>query len=171
MILFFILWKKIFDEVALHFISDFFARQQAVFYFLWPFWVIWAGVQTYKLVLVRSWFFSSVPVSVLKPRFLRFHGTGSGTSVLIPYSRYQGFGSRFSGVICTCLILVLFCFHFGSISAPNQVEPKALVLEPKLTGTSTAQNFRYQNTEVMVLSVFSVLDQHYYKLTWNGLKT
>ena len=58
-------------------------------------------------------------------------------------------------------VSVSFRFHFGSISAPNQVEPKALVLEPKLTGTYTAQKFRYQNKEVAVLSVFSVSDQHY----------
>ena len=88
-----------------------------------------------KLVLVRSWYFSSVSVLVLKPGFLPFYGTGSGTSVLVPNSRYQGFGKRFSGGICICLILVLIRFHFGSISASNQVEPKALVLKPKITGT------------------------------------
>ena len=55
--------------------------------------------------------------------------------------------------------LVLLRFYFGYILAPNQVEPKALALESKLTG-----NFRYQNTEVAVLLVFSVLDQHYLKL-------
>ena len=62
------------------------------------------------------------------PRY-RFLYLGSGSS------RYQGFGTRFSGVICICLFMVLLRFSFGSISAPNQVEPKALVLEPKLTGT------------------------------------
>ena len=80
-----------------------------------------------------------MPVSVLKPRFLRFHGTGSRTSVLVPYSQYQGFGTRFSGGYLYLshfgTVSVSFRFHFGSISAPNQVEPKALVLEPKLTGT------------------------------------
>ena len=54
--------------------------------------------------------------------------------------------------------LVPFWFRFGSILAQKQVEPKALVLEPKLTGTLTAKNFWYQNIE---LSVFSALDQHY----------
>ena len=38
-------------------------------------------------------------------------------------------------MICIFHILVLVRFHFGSISTPNQVEPKALLLEPKLTGT------------------------------------
>ena len=41
----------------------------------------------------------------------------------------------FQRVIYIFLISVLVRFHFGSISAPNQVEPKALVLELKLTGT------------------------------------
>ena len=41
----------------------------------------------------------------------------------------------FQGVIYIYLILVLLQFHFGSISAPNQAEPKALVVEPKVTGT------------------------------------
>ena len=36
-------------------------------------------------------------VSVLKPRFLRFYGTGSGTSVLVSTSQYQGFDTGFSG--------------------------------------------------------------------------
>ena len=53
-----------------------------------------------------------------------------------------------------CLISELVRFHFGYISAPNQVEPKALVLEPKLTGTLIVQNLRCQNTKVVVLSVF-----------------
>ena len=40
---------------------------------------------------------SSLLISVLTPRFLRFHGTGFGSSVLVPASRrYQGFGTRFS---------------------------------------------------------------------------
>ena len=68
----------------------------------------------------------------------------------------------FQRVICIFLISVLDGFGFGSISAPNQVEPKAMVLEPKLTGTLTAQNFRYQNTEVAVLSVLLVLAQNYF---------
>ena len=66
----------------------------------------------------------------------------------------------FHGVIEIFLILVLVRFHFGTILAPNQMEPKDLVLKPKLTGTKTVQNLRYQNTEVAVLSVFSVLAQH-----------
>ena len=36
-ILFFILWKKIFDEVSFYFIKDFFAPQRAVFYFFMTF--------------------------------------------------------------------------------------------------------------------------------------
>ena len=70
---------------------------------------------------------------------MRIHGTGSGTSVLVPTSRYQGFGTRFSGGYLHLshfgTVSVSFRFDFTSISAPNQVEPKALVLEPKLTGT------------------------------------
>ena len=53
-------------------------------------------------------------------------------SVSVPTAGYQGFGTRFSGD----------CLHFsrfGSISVPfwipDQVEPKALVSEAKLTGT------------------------------------
>ena len=38
------------------------------------------------------------------------------------------------------------------------MEPKDLVLGPKLTETYTAQNFRYQNKEVGDHSAFSVLD-------------
>ena len=45
------------------------------------------------------------------------------------------------------------------------MELKALVLEPKLTGTYNAQNLRYQNTEAAVLSVFLVLAQHYFRST------
>ena len=88
---------------------------------------------------MRYRFFSSVPVLVLKPRRLRFHGTGSATSVLVPTSRYQGFGTRFSGGYLDFsnfgTASVPYRFQLGSISSPNQVEPKALVLEPKLTGT------------------------------------
>ena len=116
----------------------------------------------YTAVLVRFWFFSSL--SVLKPRFLRFHGTGSGTSARVPTSRYQGFGTRISGGYLHSSNFgnssVPFRFLFGSILAPKQVEPKALVLEPELSGTLTVQNSWYQKTEVAVLSVFSVLDQH-----------
>ena len=64
--------------------------------------------------------FSSVPVSVLKPLFLRFHCTGSCTSVLVPTSRYQNFGTRFSGDYLHLTHfgtgLVRFRFHFGSKS-------------------------------------------------------
>ena len=85
--------------------------------------------ELYLLVMGRYWVFSSVPVLVLKPRLLRFRGTGSRTLVLdfsIP---------GFQGVICIFLILVLVRFHFSTISPPNHVKPKALVLEPELTGT------------------------------------
>ena len=57
-----------------------------------------------------------------------------------------------------------FLLYFSIISVPNQVEPEALVLEPKLTGTFSAQNFRYgyQNTEVAFLSVLLFLAQNYF---------
>ena len=49
-----------------------------------------------KLTVVVYWLLKDIlcatdvmiPVSVLKPLFLRFHGTGSGTSVLVPTSQY-----------------------------------------------------------------------------------
>ena len=52
------------------------------------------------------------------------------------------FGTRVSAQGCQGLmtfvsIIVLFRFHFLSVPAPNQVEPKALVFEPKLTVTFT----------------------------------
>ena len=60
---------------------------------------------------------NSVPVSVLKPLFLRFHGIGSGTSVVVLTSRYQGFGTRFSGDYLHLTHfgtgLGQFWFHFG----------------------------------------------------------
>ena len=46
-------------------------------------------------MLVRYCILSSDLVSILKPRFLRFHGAGN--SILVPTSRYQGLGTRFSG--------------------------------------------------------------------------
>ena len=64
-------------------------------------------------MLVWYWFFSWIPVSVLKPRSLGFHGTGSGSSVLVPASWYQGFGTRFWGGI---FAFVSFCYWFSSIS-------------------------------------------------------
>ena len=69
----------------------------------------------------------------------------------------------FQVIICIFLILVLVQIYFGTILFPNQVEPKALELEPKLTGTLRSQNFRYQNTIAAVLSVFLILAQHYCK--------
>ena len=48
-----------------------------------------------------------------KPRFLQFHNTGSGTSVLVPTSRYQGFGTRFSWDY-------LHFSDFGTSSVPYQ---------------------------------------------------
>ena len=51
--------------------------------------------------------------------------------LLLPDTRVSVQG--FQRVICIFLISVLDG-RFGSISSPNQVEPKALVLEPKLTG-------------------------------------
>ena len=71
------------------------------------------------VVLVRYWFSSLVrfrfsSVSVLKPRFQQFHGTGSCTSVLVPTSRYQV--QDFQGVICIFFILTPVPVHFGTIS-------------------------------------------------------
>ena len=77
----------------------------------------------------------------VKSRF-RFQYLGSGS-----YCWIQGF----QGIICISRILV-----------QNQAKPKVLVFEPKLTGTLTAQNCRYQSTKVSVHSVFPVLAQHYY---------
>ena len=100
-------------------------------------WVIWREVWLYFLfVPTLLWLLTGVsfygPVSVLKPRFLWFHGTGSGTSVLYPILQYQGFGTGFLGGY-------LHFPHFGISSVPfwcpNQVEPKAVVLEPQLTET------------------------------------
>ena len=109
--------------------------------------VVFANDTIFIFVLGQYLFFSSVPVSVMKPRFLRFLGTGSGTSVLVLTSRYQSLGTRFSGIIC------IFS-HFGTSSVPFRLlEPKALVLE-------TAQKIRYQNKEVAVTSVCPALDQH-----------
>ena len=68
----------------------------------------------------------------------------------------QGFQGVYLHLSHFGTVSVSFQFHFGSILAPNQVEPKALVLESKLTGISTAKSFWYQDTEVAVLSVFSV---------------
>ena len=82
-----------------------------------------------KLVLGWDCVFSSVPVSVTTPWFLRFHGTGSGTLVLV-LTRYQ----TFHWVNCIFLILVLVWSHLDTILVPNQMEPEALVLEPKWTG-------------------------------------
>ena len=57
---------------------------------------------------------------MLKPRVLRFHGTGSDTSVPVLTSRYQGFGRRFSGDYLHFshfgTSLVPFWFHLGSKS-------------------------------------------------------
>ena len=75
----------------------------------------WHDVNWIFIALGRYWFFSSVPVSVLKPRFLRFHGTGSGTSVLVLTSQYQGFGTRFSGGY-------LHLSNFGTDSVPFRLQ-------------------------------------------------
>ena len=86
-------------------------------------------------MLGRYRFFSSVPVLVLKPRFLRFQGTVSGTSVLVLSSRYHGLGTRLSGDYLHFSHFGFVWFHFGSILTLNRVEPEALVLEPKFTET------------------------------------
>ena len=51
------------------------------------------------------------PVLVLKTRFLRFHGTHSGTSVLVPSFRHPGFGARFFKGLSAFS-------HFGTSSVP-----------------------------------------------------
>ena len=56
-------------------------------------------------------FFGSVPISVLKPLFLKFQSTGSSTSVLVPSSQYQGFFTRVLGGN-------LNFTHFDSSSVP-----------------------------------------------------
>ena len=59
--------------------------------------------------MVQIFLFSHV--LVLKTRFLRFRGTHSGTSVLVPSFRHPGFGARF--------FKGLFAFsHFGTSSVP-----------------------------------------------------
>ena len=47
--------------------------------------------------------------------------------------------------MCIFLTLVLVWFDFDTISVLDQVEPQALVLEPNLTGTETAQNKQQYN--------------------------
>ena len=62
----------------------------------------------------------------LKPRFMRLHDTGSGTSVLVHFSIPVFWYKVLRGY--------LHCSHFsGFILVLNQVEPKALALEPNLT--------------------------------------
>ena len=89
----------------------------------------------YNVVLGRYWLFglvpgfgieASIPV-VPQYRFLvpRFWFLLRDTRVLV---------QCFLGVICIFLILVIVRFQFGAIAVHNQVEPKALVLRPKLTG-------------------------------------
>ena len=46
----------------------------------------------------------------------------------------------FQGIMCIFLTLVLVWFDFDTMSVLDQVEPQALVSEPNLTGTETAQN-------------------------------
>ena len=53
----------------------------------------------------------SVLVSVLKPRFCQFHGTSSGTSVLVPTFQTNVLVQGPQGVIC-------IFFHFGASSVP-----------------------------------------------------
>ena len=62
------------------------------------------------------------------------------TPVPVPTTGYlAALVQNIQGITCTLLILVLIRIHFSTISIPNQVESQALVLEPKLTGTLTAQ--------------------------------
>ena len=119
--------------------------------------IIWVKKGLAQIWKDRNWcwyntdFSGSVPVLLLKPRFLRCHSTGSGTSILVPASRYQGFGTRFSGGF---LHLSHFGTGFGSISVPSQLRiwwnPKLLYrninwLEPKLLKifSTTIQKLRF----------------------------
>ena len=77
-------------------------------------------------------------------------GFGTGAS-LVPISRYHGLGTRFSGgylnfsYFGTSLVLFWLQIRWNLM---------LLVLEPRLTGTKTAQEFQNQNKKVAVLSVF-----------------
>ena len=51
-------------------------------------------------------------------------------------------------------IHVLVWFHFTSISVQNQVEPKALVLRTKLTGTLSTQNIQVSILSVLAQKTF-----------------
>ena len=63
----------------------------------------------------------TVPVSVPQFRFLMLETRVSVQGILESFSFF--------------LFLLLNQFHCGTISIPNQVEPKALLLKPKLTET------------------------------------
>ena len=129
---------------------------------------IWIGLESYQrltisvgtlLIFQFSPGFRTVALVPPVPRY-RFWHFGSGSYVSISWCWYKVFSKLFAFFLYGTGSIP-FWYHFGSISTPNQVKPKALVLEPKLTGTLSAQNFRYQNKEAAVLSVFLVLDQHY----------
>ena len=100
----------------------------------------------------------------VKSRFRHFCLSSCRSMVPVPVPRFRFLllDTRFSGVIGISLSLLLVWLHFGTILVQNQAKPKVLVFEPKLTGTLTAQNCRYQSTKVSVHSVFPVLAQHYY---------
>ena len=66
---------------------------------------------------------ASVP-AVSRYRFLYLN---SVSYFSLPGFRYKVFRELF--------VFVSFRYRCGSISAPNQVEPKVLVLEPNMTGT------------------------------------
>ena len=133
-------WLRLhFSFPHLAFYGSYFFKSKISTFHIFVFWLFWKlgsvfwpvqrcrpkyhvmkSKSVYVLVLTRYWFFSSVPVSVLKPRFLRFHGTGSVTSVLVLLLNIRVSVLGFQGVICICLILVLVRFYFRSSSAPNR---------------------------------------------------
>ena len=87
----------------------------------------------------------------LKPWFLRFGSTGSGTSVLAPTSQYQGFGfNAFRGLFA----FLSFWYWFGSISVPFWLQIRLWYwnltwLEPKL--------FKFWASEYRSCGCFGIL--------------
>ena len=87
------------------------------------------GVDTILIFQFSPGFGTEAPVPAL-PQY-RFWYLDSGSCFSIPGVRYKVFRGFFAFVSLWYWIW----FHFGSISAPNPVEPKTFVPEHKLTGT------------------------------------
>ena len=89
------------------------------------------GFLLVRLLSIRDWLVLNLWIG---PGFcyccLSSYGTGSDSYCWLPRFQYI-----VCGVLFVFLILLLIQFHFGTISLPNQVEPKALVSNPKLTWT------------------------------------